>query len=131
MANKVILTGNVGKDPEVKAIGDNNKVANFTLATVERGYKTKTGKEIPDKTTWHNLVVWNSLAEIAEKHIKKGTRLYIEGKIDNRSYDDTNGVKKYISEIIVTGFEFIGAKNNDSSAPADAAQTKDEDDLPF
>ena len=79
--NKVILIGNVGKDPDVRYLENNVCVANFTLATTERGYTTQSGIQIPDKTEWHNIVVWRGLAEIAEKYVRKGTQLYIEGKI--------------------------------------------------
>ena len=74
--NKVILIGNVGKDPDVRYLENNVCVANFTLATTERGYTTQSGIQIPDKTEWHNIVVWRGLAEIAEKYVRKGTQLY-------------------------------------------------------
>ena len=76
--NKVILIGNVGKDPDVRYLENNVCVANFTLATTERGYTTQSGIQIPDKTEWHNIVVWRGLAEIAEKYVRKGTQLYID-----------------------------------------------------
>ena len=75
--NKVILIGNVGKDPDVRYLENNVCVANFTLATTERGYTTQSGIQIPDKTEWHNIVVWRGLAEIAEKYVRKGTQLFM------------------------------------------------------
>ena len=93
--NKVILIGNVGKDPDVRYLENNVCVANFTLATTERGYTTQSGIQIPDKTEWHNIVVWRGLAEIAEKYVRKGTQLYIEGKIRTRSWEDQNKIRRY------------------------------------
>lgn len=77
--NKVILIGNVGKDPEVRYLDNNVAVANFPLATTERGYTTRAGVQVPDRTEWHNIVLWRGLAETAEKYVRKGTQLYIEG----------------------------------------------------
>ena len=96
--NKVILIGNVGKDPDVRYLENNVCVANFTLATTERGYTTQSGIQIPDKTEWHNIVVWRGLAEIAEKYVRKGTQLYIEGKIRTKTrFVDTQ--PKFMSTI--------------------------------
>ena len=78
--NKVILVGNVGKDPEVRYLENNVAVAKFPLATTEKGYKMNNGTVVPDRTEWHNIVMWRGLAEIAEKFVKKGSQLYIEGK---------------------------------------------------
>lgn len=91
MVNKVILIGNVGADPEVRYLEGGVAVANLRLATTER-YKNKNGENI-DQTEWHNIVLWRGLAEIVEKYVKKGMRLYIEGRIRTRSWDDQNGVK--------------------------------------
>ena len=82
--NKVILVGNVGKDPEVRYVESNVAVANFPLATSERGYTTRSGVQVPERTEWHNIVLWRGLAEVAEKYVKKGTQLYIEGKLRTR-----------------------------------------------
>lgn len=79
--NKVILIGNVGKNPDVRYLENNVCVASFTLATTERGYKTQNGTEIPPKTEWHNIVLWRGLAEVAEKYVRKGMQVYIEGKL--------------------------------------------------
>lgn len=86
--NKVILLGNVGKDPEVRYLDTGIAVATFPLATSDRAYTLANGTHVPERTEWHNLVLWRGLAETAEKYIRKGDKLYIEGKIRSRSYDD-------------------------------------------
>lgn len=105
--NKVILIGNVGKDPEVKYFDNGAAVANFTMATTERGYTAQNGTQVPDRTEWHNIVLWRGLAEIAEKYVKKGTKVYIEGKIKTRSYDGPDGSKRYITEIWGDNMELL------------------------
>ncbi len=97
--NKVILVGNVGKDPEVRHLDQDVAVANFSLATTERGYKTRNGTEVPERTEWHNIVAWRGLATLTERYIRKGMKLYVEGKIRTRSWEDQNGVRKYMTEI--------------------------------
>lgn len=120
--NKVILVGNVGKDPDVRYFDNGSAVVNFPLATTERGYTAANGTQVPDRTEWHNIVCWRGLAKVAEQFVKKGTQIYIEGKIRSRSYDDQNGVKRYVTEIYVDNMELLGRKgdsspgmNNDSS----------------
>ncbi len=108
--NKVILIGNVGKDPEVRYFDNGGAVANFSLATTERGYTAANGTVIPDRTEWHNIVLWRSLAEVAEKYVRKGSKLYIEGKIRTRSYDDASGNKRYITEIWADSLEMLDRK---------------------
>lgn len=107
--NKVILLGRVGKDPEIKQFDGGNK-ASFSLATTERGFTTKDGKEYPEKTEWHNIVCWRGLASIVEKFVKKGDLIYIEGKITTRSWE-SDGQKRYITEIVADNIELIGSKN--------------------
>ncbi len=97
--NKVMLIGNLGKNPELRYVASGNSVASFSLATGE-SYKDKAGVR-QTKTVWHNIVVWGKLAEICNQYLKKGSQVYLEGKIDNRSYDDKDGNKKYISEVVV------------------------------
>ena len=92
--NKVILIGNVGKDPDVRYLDSGVAVATFSLATTERGYTLQNGTQVPDRTEWHNIVLWRGLAQTAEKYVHKGDKLYIEGKIKSRSYDDQNGIKR-------------------------------------
>jgi len=108
--NKVILVGNVGKDPEMKYFDNDAAIANFSLATKERGYTTSSGTQVPERTEWHNIVCRRGLAQIAEKFVKKGTLLYVEGKIRSRSYDDQNGVKRYVTEIVADNIELLSRK---------------------
>ncbi len=145
MVNKVILIGNVGADPDIKYLDGGVAVARFSLATTE-SYKNKNGERV-DQTEWRNIVLWRNLAEIAEKYVKKGMRLYIEGRIRNRSWEDQNGVKKYMTEIQgdsmqmlspkQEGGEYASSRNYEAPANASApsqpmAPTPDEsDDLPF
>jgi len=144
--NKVILVGNVGKDPEMKYFDNDVAKANFSVATSERGYTTSGGTQVPERTEWHNIVCWRGLAQIAERFVKKGTLVYIEGKIKTRSYDDQNGVKRYITEIIADNLELLSRKGSsgenensgskhDYSASDDSTNGMDNnsevDDLPF
>ena len=108
--NKVILIGNVGKEPEVRYLEGGVAVASFPLATTERGYKTQAGVQVPERTEWHNVIAWRGLAEIVEKYVHKGTPLYIEGKIRTRSWDDQNGVKRYTTEIYADNIELLGRR---------------------
>ncbi|MDR3338940.1 MAG: single-stranded DNA-binding protein [Candidatus Symbiothrix sp.] len=114
--NKIILLGNVGKDPEVRYFDNGGAVANFTLATTERGYTAANGTQVPDRTEWHNIVLWRGLAEIAEKYVKKGSKIYVEGKIRTRSYDDANGNKRYITEIWGDNMELLDRKPDGQTA---------------
>lgn len=116
--NKVILLGNVGKDPEVRYLDSGIAVATFPLATTERGYTLENGTQVPDRTEWHNLVLWRRLAEVAEKYVHKGDKLYIEGKIKTRSYDDQAGAKRYVTEIFVDVMEMLTPKATGTTAPA-------------
>lgn len=137
--NKVILVGHVGKDPDVKHFDNGTAVASFSLATTEKGYTAQNGTTIPDRTEWHNIVCWRGLAKVAEQFVKKGSQLYIEGKIRSRSYDDANGVKRYVTEIYVDNLELLGGKQNQNSeseqTPVESQHTTaaigDDDDLPF
>jgi single-strand DNA-binding protein len=106
--NKVILLGRVGKDPEIQQFDGGNK-ASFSVATTERGFTTRDGKEIPEKTEWHNIVCWKGLSTIVERFVKKGDLIYLEGKITTRSWDSDNG-KKYITEIVADNIELLGNK---------------------
>lgn len=119
--NKVILVGHLGKDPEVRYLEGGSAVANFTLATSE-SYKDKSGKRV-EQTEWHNIVVWRGLAEIAEKYLKKGMQIYLEGKIRSRSWDDKDGNKRYSIDIVGDTFTILGKKDDRSSAEGDKAST--------
>lgn len=116
--NKVFLKGNVGQDPTITDFPNGGKVAQFTLATTERGFTTRDGKEIPDMTDWHNIVVKQSgLAKVCQDYVKKGTPLLIVGKIRTRQYQDNSGQTRYITEIIVDEMELLGGKKPEQ-APA-------------
>ncbi len=141
MINKAILVGRVGKDPEVRHLDNNLTVARFTLATNETRMKNGEKTEFTD---WHNIVMWRQLAEIAEKYVRKGSLVYIEGKIRNRSWEDKDGVKRYTTEIDADTMRFIGSRSEgqsagtpeQSTAPSmppipDAELDSVPDDLPF
>lgn len=116
--NKVFLKGNVGQDPKITNFENGGKVAQFTLATTERARKTSDGREIPEETTWHNIVVRRSgLAGVCEQFVKKGTPLLIVGRISNRSYTDNSGQTRYVTEIIVEDMELLGGQKHEA-APA-------------
>lgn len=139
--NKVMLIGNVGKEPEVRYVDNGVCVASVLLATTERGYKLQSGVEVPDRTEWHNIVLWRGLAETIEKYVHKGDKLYIEGKIHTRNYDDRNGVKRYITEVWADSMEMLSPRSTSSPSMGNAApqQTSTSDvnesesnsDLPF
>lgn len=113
--NRVILVGNLGKDPEVMTFENGVKKATFSLATSE-SYKNKEGVKV-DQTEWHNIVLWRGLAEIAEKYLTKGKQIYLEGKIKTRSYEQ-DGVKKYITEIYGDNLTMLGGKRDGTDAPS-------------
>ena len=131
--NKVILVGNLGKDPEVRHLEGGAAVANFSIATSE-SYKDKSGQKI-EQTEWHNIVVWRGLAEVAEKYLKKGMTIYIEGKLRTRSWDDKEGHKRYTTEIVGDTFTILSKKENSGQSAGNddgaSSGTKTGDDLPF
>ena len=117
--NKVFLKGNVGQDPRITNFDNGGKVAQFTLATTERGFKTRDGKDIPEQTFWHNIVVKQTgLAGVCEQFVKKGTPLLIVGKIQTRQYQDNAGQTRYVTEIIVDEMELLGKKPEQAPPPA-------------
>ncbi len=149
--NKVILIGHLGKDPEMQTFEGGNMKCKFTLATTE-SYKDKSGQK-QEQTEWHNIVMWGALADIAQKYLRKGTAVYLEGKIKSRSWDDAqSGQKKYITEIVADNMNMLSSKeggnnsgggyqanNNQNSAPANSSSPAESmmnsdapaDDLPF
>ncbi len=139
--NKVQLIGNVGKDPDVRYLDNGVAVATFPLATTDRAYTLANGTQVPERTEWHNIVLWRGLAETAEKYVHKGDKLYIEGKIRSRSYDDQNGIKRYVVEIFADNMEMLTPRSAQqpqatsapsASAPQQSAQAEESsDDLPF
>ncbi len=110
--NKVILIGNVGRDPEIRYFENDRAVANFPIATTERGFTTASGQQIPERTEWHNIVIWGGLAKVAENYVRKGTQLYIEGKLRTRSWDDKDGNKRYTTEVYVDNLQLLGRKSD-------------------
>jgi single-strand DNA-binding protein len=128
--NKVILVGNLGKDPEVRHLDNGVAVANFSLATTEN-YKNKEGERV-SQTEWHNIVLWRGLAEVAEKYLKKGANVYIEGKIKTRKWEDKEGVTRYNTEILGDNMTMLGGKSPSENKPEQTSQSEDpKDDLPF
>ncbi len=135
--NKVILLGNVGKDPEVRYIDKDVPVARFTLATSERGYTTQNGVQVPERTEWHNIVAWRGLGKLAENYIRKGSQLYIEGHLQTRSWEK-DGVARYTTEIIADVIQLLDRREKVADnvvAPAAPTTVANEpqpgDDLPF
>ncbi|MGM9831941.1 MAG: single-stranded DNA-binding protein [Paludibacteraceae bacterium] len=104
--NKVILIGNIGQDPEVRYLDKGVAIANFNLATTERGYQMQNGTQVPDRTEWHSIVLWRNLAEWAEKYLKKGMKIYVEGKLQTRSWEK-DGVRRSKTEIIAESIQIL------------------------
>lgn len=126
--NKVTLLGNVGKDPDVRRLDGGIVIATLSLATTERAYISTNGKQVPERTEWHNLVFRRGLAETVEKYIHKGDKLYIEGKIRTRSYEDKSRVKRYVTEIFVESMEMLTPKQKN---PPPSSPTPQQDILPW
>jgi single-strand DNA-binding protein len=146
--NKVILIGNLGKDPEVRHLESGATVANFPIATTET-YKDRNGNR-QEQTEWHNIVLWRGLADIAEKYLKKGNQIYVEGKLRTRSWEDKDGNTRYTTEVVGDNMTMLGGRSDggasegssaNSNQPAQATQAskpthttvndEDDDDLPF
>lgn len=113
--NKVMLIGNVGVAPDVRYYEADQAVAQVRLATTERGYTLQNGTQVPDHTDWHTLVFYRNLAKIVEKYVKKGDKLYVEGRIRYRSYDDKQGNRRYLTEILVENMEMLTPKATSQS----------------
>ena len=114
--NKVMLIGNLGKDPQVRYFEADQAVAQFPLATTERGYTLQNGTQVPEHTDWHNIVMWKNLAKIAERYLHKGDKVYIEGRIRYRSYDDKKGLRQYVTEIYAENMEILTPRSNREEA---------------
>ncbi len=121
--NKVMLIGNVGKEPDVKYYDADQAVAQFPLATTERGYVLQNGTRVPDRTDWHNIVMWRELAKIAERYVHKGDKIYVEGRIRYRYYDDKKGQRRFIAEIYADNMELLTPKQ--ASTTVQNVQTKE------
>ena len=149
--NKVMLIGNVGQGPEVRYVDAGVAVAKLTLATTERGYTLQNGTQVPDRTDWHRIILWKRLAEVVEKYVHKGDKLYIEGRLRYSTYDDKNGIRHNLTEIWAENMEMLTPKsqsgktstehqklvdetvkpsplpsNQDNSSPSDAQATVDD-----
>lgn len=145
--NQATVIGFVGDEPKVNATQAGRKVASFAVATTEKGYTAKNGTTYPDRTEWHNVVLWGKLADVAEKFLHKGSSVFVQGKMRTRSYDDKNGVKRYITEIEADVMQMLDRKADNSnqsnqqtaqaqqpySVPNSPSSNKKEadDDLPF
>jgi len=131
--NKVILIGRLGKDPEMRFTQSKQAVANFSLATNE-SWKDKGGQK-QEKTEWHNVVLWARLAELASEYLHKGSQVYIEGRLQTRSWDDKDGIKHYTTEIIGQNMQFLDGKKNQGNGNGDKDnrnwESKQPDNLPF
>jgi len=120
--NKAILIGRLGKDPELTYTASGRAVAKFSLATSET-WKDKESGQKQEKTTWHNIVSWGRQAEVIKEYLSKGQQVYIEGRIENRSYEDKEKQKKYISEVVVQNFQFIEPRGSGARSPEQADQS--------
>ncbi len=134
--NKVMLIGNVGKEPEVRYYDHDMAVAQVLLATTERGYVLKNGTQVPDRTDWHTIYFYHGLAKVVEKFVHKGDKLYVEGKLRYRSYDDKRGIRKTVVEILADNMELLTPKPAAQTAErkpetADAGGDEPADGLPF
>ena len=114
--NKVILIGNLGKDPDVRHLENGATVANFPIATSENYKDRKTGEKV-SQTEWHNIVVWRGLADITERYLKKGDKVYIEGKLRTRSWQDQDGNTKYTTEVVADNLTMLGKSPDNSTSP--------------
>lgn len=143
--NKVILVGNVGGEPDIRYFETDRAVANFSVATSERAYKNKEGNEIPERTEWHRVVAYGSTAKYVEGYVHRGSLVYVEGKIQTRTWTDKQNVERRTTEIIVDSMQILSRKSDNEAqagaapksgpapkpAPAPANDSQGEDDLPF
>ena len=141
--NQATIIGYVGDAPKIANTQNGRKVASFAVATTEKGYTSKSGVQYPDRTEWHNVVLWGNLAEIAEKYLRKGSSVFIQGKMRTRSYDDKNGVKRYITEIEGETMQMLDRRADNATSPSiqndvhpaycnqQTQVSQKDDDLPF
>ena len=114
--NRVMLIGNVGRDPDVRYIDNGIAVATFPLATTERSSTRPNGVHVPERTEWHNIVMWRGLAQMAEKYVHKGDKLYIEGSLRTRTYDDKQGIHRSLTEVMAEKMEIMTARTSSDSS---------------
>jgi single-strand DNA-binding protein len=145
--NQVTLIGYLGKDPQISTTQQGIKVARLSVGTTERGYTSKSGQQIPDRTEWHDVVLWRQSAEFAERFCKKGAQVYVQGKLRHRSYTDKDNQTRYVTEVEADDFQSLDRANQNqqqvhqqaqsvSTAPvaqdvAQSLKSNDDDDLPF
>ena len=119
--NRVCLIGRVGQDPEIRYLDSGVCVAQFSLATTEKGYTAQNGQEVPERTEWHDLVAWRGLAQVVEKYVKKGDKLYVEGKLRHRTYEGTDGIKRSKTDIHVENMDLLTPKGDKKPMPVEVA----------
>ena len=133
--NKVMLIGNVGKDPDVRYYDQDQAVAQVSLATTERGYTLQNGTQVPDHTDWHNVIFYRGLAKVVEKYVRKGDKIYVEGRIRYRAYDDKRGMRRMRTEIYAENMELLSprkpAEGNPQPSQTTAANVSNSDMPPF
>ena len=122
--NKVMLIGNVGQDPEIRYVDQGVAVARIRLATTERGYTLQNGTQVPDHTDWHNVILWRKLAEIVEKYVHKGDKMYVEGRIRYSTYDDKQGQRRSMTEIWADNMELLTPRSSSAASTEDATATE-------
>ena len=127
--NQVTLIGNIGKDPEIRTLENGVKVATFSLATSTGGFKKQDGTDVPEKTSWHNVVCWRGLADLAEKFVKKGDKLTVFGSISYREYEK-DGVKRYATDIIAYDLVLMGKSEQVSTRPPQLSEADIPEDFP-
>lgn len=122
--NKVLLIGNVGKEPAVRYIDPGVCVASVSLATTERGYSLPNGTQVPERTEWHNLIFWRKQAEVVEKYVHKGDKLFVEGKIQTRTYMDKQGTQRRSIDIIVENMEMLSTRSQTAQTPMSGSEVQ-------
>lgn len=127
--NKAIIVGRVGQDPRITTFQNGGKTAQFSLATTERGYKTRDGRDVPERTEWHNIVCYGSIADVVSQYVRKGASVYVEGKIRTRKYTDQQNIERMITEIYVDEMQLLdkkqdGQQQNASVASPEASQQR-------
>ena len=129
--NKVMLIGNVGKDPEIRYIDNGVCTAKVVLATNTPGYTLPNGTQVPDRAEWHNLLFWRKIAVVVERYVRKGDKLYVEGELRTRNYTDHQGIVRYITEIWVNNMEMLTPKSQSSTANAPSTPEASKTEAPF
>ncbi len=129
--NKIMLIGNVGKEPVMRYFDKDQAVATITLATTERGYTLQNGTQVPDRTDWHNIVFNRGLAKVVERYVHKGDKLYVDGRIHYRTYDDNKGVRHYVTEVYAENMELLTQKSKENGQPQQEISSELDNNSPF